>query len=409
MRVNPTTRPINRLRLSTPRIGGTGGSYRQAAHGSAVVLFLASAGTTIAIGLEEPLVEYAFEILVFLLAAGWCIAPGRPMPLIPGIVLAGISLWGFGQLAFGASVYRYATLQTSLRDAALCATAWIAFRAFQLAALRLAFLRVFAWFGAAVAITSVAAYFTSPGKILWTFEAAYPDIWGCFPSRNNFAQFLELAMPVALWFALREGRVLWVCSAAAMLAAGLASASRAGAFVLALEAATLLLAHRKLPSGRRTALGLAAATAVFAAIPGVGILAGRLAAPDPFAARREIAQATVQMIANRPWMGSGLGTFAVAYPEYAVFDSGRSVDHAHDDWLEWSAEGGVFFAGLWLALAVQAALPAWRAGWGIGVLGCFLHAFFDYPFARLGVSAWALILIGMLAAMELREVSHQRH
>jgi hypothetical protein len=47
--------------------------------------------------------------------------------------------------------------------------------------------------------------------------------------------------------------------------------------------------------------------------------------------------------------------------------------------------------------------------WGIGVLGSFLHAFVDYPFARLGVSAWIFLLLGMLAASDLREVRHRVH
>ncbi|HVO96443.1 MAG TPA: O-antigen ligase family protein [Bryobacteraceae bacterium] len=374
-----------------------------------MTLFLAAAGTTLTIGLREPFVSYAFEIVVFLLAASWCFARGNPMPLVPAGALAGISSWGFGQLALGATVYRHATLQTSLRYAALGATAWTAFRIFSSVSAHLAFLKVFAWFGAAVGVISVAAYFTSPGKMFWLFDAAYPDVWGCFPSRNNFAQFLELSMPVALWLGLREGRGPYVWLAAAMVASGIASASRAGACILVLEAAIVLLGHRNLPSLRRSALEFVLAVVVFAAIPGMGILAGRLAAPNPFEARREIAQSTLRMIESRPWAGLGLGAFAVVYPEFATFDSGRTVDHAHDDWLEWSAEGGVLFAGFWLVLAAQSARPAWRTGWGTGVAGCFLHATVDYPFARFGISAWAFILIGMLAATSLREVPHPRH
>jgi O-antigen ligase len=333
------------------------------------------------------------------------------MPPMPGLLFAALAAWGFFQLAIGATAYRYATLVSSLRFAALAATAWVSFHVFGSNRLRMEFLRAFAWFGAGVAVISVLAYFTSPGKIFWIFDAPYPDVWGSFLSRNNFAQFLELAMPVALWFALgkRSTNTLYLCLAAIMLASGLASASRAGAAILLLEAIVLLWMHRKSPLARRTTIGLACGTALFAAMPGVGTLAGRLTEPDPYQVRREIALSTVAMISSRPWTGFGLGTFPVVYPEYTLFDVGQSVEHAHNDWLEWAAEGGIGFAALWVGLALWSARPALLTGWGIGVLGCFLHGLVDYPFARFGVSAWIFLLLGILAATDLRKVPARIH
>ena len=331
--------------------------------------------------------------------------------MVPAVPLSAILGWGFCQLALGATVYRYATLQGSLRAAALTATAWTAWRAFRSRELRVEFLRAFAWFGALLAVISVLAYFTSPGKILWTFDAPYPDIWGPFLSRNNFAQFLELAMPVALWFGLREpeGSPLYVAFGAIMLASGFASASRAGSSILALEAIAVLAIRRKSRLARRTALGLVFATMLFAAVPGIGNLAARLAAPDPYQGRREIARSTLSMISRRPWTGFGLGTFSAVYPEFALFDPGQTVEHAHNDWLEWAAEGGIPYAALWIVLALWSARAALRHVWGIGVFGCFLHACVDYPFARFGISAWAFLLLGMLAASDLREVRRRVH
>jgi O-antigen ligase len=115
------------------------------------------------------------------------------------------------------------------------------------------------------------------------------------------------------------------------------------------------------------------------------------------------------MIGSRPWTGFGLGTFSTVYPAYAHFDVGLTVDHAHNDWLEWAAEGGIVFAFFWLGLALWTLRPALRSVWGIGVVGTFLHCSVDYPFARFGISAWALILIGMLARTEVREVRQPVH
>jgi O-antigen ligase len=365
---------------------------------------------TLAIGFADPRLEYGYEFVVLILAAGWFWKRDQ-VPLIPGVLLAAIAGWGFLQLALGATVYSYATLQGSLRLAALAATAWVSFRAFRCPGTRIGFLRALAWSGALVAVISVLAYFTSPGKFLWTFDAPYPDIWGPFPSRNNFAQFLELAMPVALWFALSEaaGSALYLLFGALMLAAGMASASRAGAAILVLEAMAVLWIGRGARRARKMAISLVFSTILFAAIPGVGTLLGRLESADPYQVRREIARSTIDMIETRPWAGFGIGTFSAVYPEYAAFDAGKSVEHAHNDWLEWAAEGGLVFALAWIGLAAWSVRPALRTAWGIGVLGCCLHGLVDYPFARFGISAWVFILLGILARSDLREVTHRRH
>lgn len=404
--------PINRLRLGSIWVGSTVDVPPRAEHLSAILLFFMGVAATIVIGFREPRFEYFYECAVFLLAAGWCFALRSPgIEPIPGVLLAAILAWGFIQLGSGMTVYRFPTLQSSLRSAALAATAWVSCQAFGSVRLRVKFLQAFAWFGVLVAVTSVLAYFTSPGKILWIFDAPYPDVWGPFLSRNNFAQFLELSMPAALWLGLREpkGTMLYTLFGAIMLAAGLASASRAGSAILVLEAIAILWIRRRSPMVRKMAPRLVFATILFAALPGTGNLAGRLRAPDPYQGRREIAQSALAAIATRPWTGFGLGTFSTVYPAYAVFDMGRTVEHAHNDWLERAAEGGVPYAAVWIGLAIWAVRPAFRSVWGIGVLGCFLHALVDYPFARLGVSAWIFLLLGILAAGNLREVRQQVH
>ena len=122
----------------------------------------------------------------------------------------------------------------------------------------------------------------------------------------------------------------------------------------------------------------------------------RLRDSDPFRDRREIFASSLAMIVARPWTGYGLGTFATVYPEFARFDPGAVVQHAHDDWLEWATEGGWPYAALWMLLAISALRPALRSIWGIGVPAIFIHALVDYPFARLGVVAWMFVLIGAL-------------
>jgi hypothetical protein len=84
------------------------------------------------------------------------------------------------------TVYRYATLEASLRFTALAATAFVASRALERRRLRMAFLRGFACFGFAVSVLAVLEYHTSGGRVYWIFPSGYPDTWLSFCSRNNF-------------------------------------------------------------------------------------------------------------------------------------------------------------------------------------------------------------------------------
>ncbi len=243
-----------------------------------------AAAATATISVRDPVVAWSYCLGIFLLAGYGAVGMAlRPQPValtLPGvclvICLGLISLWGFGQLAAGATVYRYATWDAALRTAALGATAFAASQTLAHPRLRRVFVSGFAWFGAAVSLLSVAAYFTSPGRVLWVFPSPYPDVWGPFLSRNDFAGFLELSLPAALWRSLSPAppaprmplRVparrmpLWI--PAWMLAAGLASASRAGAAVLVLEAAAILVIYRR----RSRALRFTALVLVLAALSG---------------------------------------------------------------------------------------------------------------------------------------------
>ncbi len=153
---------------------------------------------------------------------------------------------------------------------------------------------------------------------------------------------------------------------------------------------------RRAKSARRLLLYFSVAAVACAAIAGPDAVLRRTGSADPVDYRREIARATWGVIAEHPWSGSGLGTFAAAYPAHATFDAGRTVEHAHDDWLEFAAEGGWPFAALWLGLALVVARPAIRSVWGIGVVSVCLHAVVDYPFTRLGVALWIFILVGAI-------------
>jgi hypothetical protein len=73
------------------------------------------------------------------------------------------------------------------------------------------------------------------------------------------------------------------------------------------------------------------------------------------------------------------------------------IEHAHNDWLEWAAEGGLGFTAIWVWILTRTLSKA-RQLWMIGIAAVFAHAIVDFPTARTGISAWLFLLIGMAEA-----------
>jgi O-antigen ligase len=61
----------------------------------------------------------------------------------------------------------------------------------------------------------------------------------------------------------------------------------------------------------------------------------------PAGDRKAIWRDTVQLIDGHPWLGTGLGTFPLAYPSVQTAFAGKFVNHAHNDYLEFASELGI--------------------------------------------------------------------
>jgi len=206
MRVILPGKPFHQVGFSTRWIASTPRLGRRSSRVGAIGLFVFAACATLMIFVIDPFVGWGSELGIFLLAGYCCVRQILDAPAfrltVPAVALAAISLWGFAQLVIGGTVYRYATWDESLRVAACGSTAWVATCTLGAAEVRLRFLRGLAYFGCALSLLSVVAYYTSPGRVMWMFASPYPDVWGPFLSRNDFAGFMELSFPVALWLAL---------------------------------------------------------------------------------------------------------------------------------------------------------------------------------------------------------------
>jgi O-antigen ligase len=346
----------------------------------------------------------AFQLGIFALAAAWLLAallqrrtPVWSASLLP---IAGVPAWGLLQLLTGHTVYRWSTWLALLDWFTFLATAFVALQVLRDSHLRHRFLRAVAWFALVLGAVAATQMFTSGGKVYWLFESGYQDVvLGPFVYRNQYSAFIELLLPVVLWNAVVDRRRAWRywIIAGVMFASVIAGASRAGAVLVSIEIVVFLVfaaAARRIDitqAGRALAMVLIFA-ALFTGVVGWETLWNRLRQPDPFAGRREILASSVRMFRERPLWGFGLGAWSAAYPRFATWDNGTFVNQAHDDWIQWAAEGGVPLLLLLALLAVMVFRPAIRSLWGLGVLFELVHCAVDYPLQqRPALAVWFFV------------------
>jgi len=347
-----------------------------------------------------------FEVGTFGLAVGALIRWRRTPPrfVYPLAPLLFAVFWGLFQWGTGRTVSAFETRIALARWAALLAVFVTGWLLFQDQRVHRWFRSAMLWFGFLVAVEATLQTFTAGGKIFWLFEAEYPGLMGPILYRNHYAAFIEAVLPLAVYGAMTSKRdsLLYSCMAAAMYASVIAAASRAG-FVLAsgeIVVVTALLWLQGRTSGRavgRSLLRVVLLLAVLTTVVGWGRVWERLETPDPFATRREFNISSMRMIAARPGLGSGLGTWPVVYPAYAIIDTGAFANRAHADWLEWTAEGGLPLGIAMVTLFVWCLRPAFDSVWGIGVIAVLLHATVDYPFSRPALAAWTVVIVALLA------------
>jgi hypothetical protein len=351
-----------------------------------------------------------FQIGVFALA-GVRVLRARRVSVVPAAaLLAGAAAWPLVQVLAGRTVSAARTSEAALQWLGFAVTFVLARGLWDDRNERRRALRIISTGGMLLAAVSVLQQSTSAGFIFWTFPSGYSEgVWGPFVNRNQFAAWIELIFPVAAYLALTEGRgrALHLCAAATLAGAMAACASRAGMLLLVLEAVRIavLAAARRLTSRRRlawSAVQLAVLAAASVAAAGWRPLAARFGVHGPELLRREAYRASLDMIRARPWDGYGLGTWSMVYPRYASFDSGLFLNQAHNDWLQWAAEGGLPFLAILIAFAALLWKPAIRSIYGIGTVVLLLHALVDYPMQqRPALAAWFFAACG--AAMASRK------
>jgi O-antigen ligase len=345
----------------------------------------------------------AYQAGILGIALYWALhMVARPFPVRwswAALLLAGPAVCGLAQLALGHTAYRWDTWNSVL----LWTVNWVLFclalqggaeagRWFRKAVL---------FFSFGVSVIAALQMFTSGGNVFWIFPAGATDyVLGPFLNRNQYAAFIEMTLPLALYSAIdspRRSLLYWGMSAV-MAASVVAAASRAGILLVALEIVTVLLL---VWVRRRGSIGgvlrFAALAAVCVAIVGWESPAARFRDGNPLAVRRELFQSSVQMVRDKPWTGFGMGTWPTVYPAYALYDDGLFVNQAHNDWMQWTVEGGLPLLAVMAVFGGMLLAPAWKSVWGLGLLFVLMHCFVDYPMQqRPALSGLFCALAGVL-------------
>ena len=381
--------------------------------GSAVALAAVLFSSILTIWVTERWSVSLLEAGVLALAALWSglmvFRPDQVRGSFALVPLAGAVSIGAVQLLTGHTVNRWATWNAVLLWTTYLAAFFVALQVCASPERLRTFQRALLYFAFGLSVVSVLQFFTSHGKIYWLFDSEYKEeILGPFVNRDHYAAFIELVFPIALFEALTDRRrtLLNTAIAGTMFASVIAGASRAGSVLLVLEAfAVLLLAMvhglgvRKL---RPAFLSLLLFTLVFGSVVGWTKLWQRFQDPDPYKYRREMLESSIAMAREKPWTGFGLGSFEGVYRAYALFDDGTTVNHAHNDWAEWAAEGGLPFVAVLLLLAMWSIPRATRSIWGLGVISVFLHSLVDFNLQLPAIAAWIFVLLGGVAAEDTR-------
>ena len=318
--------------------------------------------------------------------------------------IAGMCVWGLTQLAVHWTPVRSDTRGAILYWLSAGCLVWLGAAACTSPPLLQRLLRGILAAGSVFCVLGLLQLFTSHDRVFWLFPSGSEShVVGPFLSPNNYASFVQLLLPIALLLGCQGGRNSkgYLVLAAVLAASVFASGSRAGSALVIAEAATVFLLGPKSRIWRRTLMRFALLLSAFTLVVGYQYVWNRIRQnQDPYSFRREFLASSIAMVRAEPLHGFGLGTWTAVYPKFAIIDTGLFANHAHNEWAQWAAEGGLPALALMLALFVWAVKPAVQSLWGIGILSVMIHSWVDYPFLRLGLSAWIFILLGALAAFQ---------
>ena len=429
----PEPAPV--AKVSQPRLTNT-----VLLSGACAVLLLGP----LAFGAVEPWSIFALETCAMILLAIWAFRQWtnreinvsenvlyRPMAAFFALVTV--------QWVVGTTAYRLVTYSHLLLYAAYGMLVFVVTQTLRRSSQFELLAKLFTAYGLVVASFAILQGMAPNGKLYWVFTLQQGGaIYGPYVNHNHYAGLMEMLMPFPLVLATTHftdgNRKIVVAGIAALMAGSIfLSGSRGGmaAFVAQMVVLSVLLVRKRDGSWKQPLMlgGFLALVIVFLVWMGGNELTQRLASIHSEAreelsggVRLSIDRDCLHMLIKRPFLGWGLGTFPIVYPEFRSFYTTFFVNQAHNDYLQLLVETGVagFAIAVWfLVLAFRQAaskLKNWTETASgaltvaalLGCVGILVHSFLDFNLQIPANAALFYVLCAIAASAPLQESQRRR-
>lgn len=408
--------------------------------GAAAVLLLGP----LAFGAVEPWSIFALEACAVLLLAAWASRQWinheldvsdhvlyRPMAAFFALALV--------QWLTGTTAYRLVTYTHLLLYAAYGMLAFVVTQTLRRSSQFELLVKLFTGYGVVVALFAILQGLAPNGKLYWVRALEQGGaIYGPYVNRNHYAGLMEMLTPFPLVLAATRftdgNRKIAMAGIAALMAASIfLSGSRGGmaAFVAEIVVLGVLLVRKREGSWKQPLmLGAFLALVIFFLVwMGGNELTRRLTSIHSEAreelsggVRLAIDRDCLRMFLKRPFLGWGVGTFPIVYPEFRSFYTTFFVNQAHNDYLQLLVETGLagFSIAVWFLVLVfrhaAGKLKDWTGNASgaltvaalLGCVGILVHSFLDFNLQIPANAALFYVLCAIAASAPLLESQKRR-
>jgi O-antigen ligase len=412
-------------------------------------VLLASTGAVLlvaplAFGAVEPWSIFALEACAVLLLVAWGfrqwiqhqddISNNVLYPPMAAFIVLALVQW-----MTGATAYRHITYADMLLYAAYGMLAFVATQSLRRSSQFNWLAYAVTGYGAVVASFAVLQGIAPNGKLYWLWSSAQGGaIYGPYVNHNHYAGLMEMLTPFPLVLAATRftdgNRRIFVTAVAALMAGSIfLSGSRGGMLALCAQViilAVLLLRSRQGNWKKPLMLGAFMMLMIaFLLWLGGSELTRRLASIHSEAqteinggTRLAIDRDCLHMLVKRPFLGWGLGTFPIVYPQFRSFYTTFFVNQAHNDYLQLLVETGLagFAIAIWFLVLMfrqattklndwnQTSTGALTVAASLGCLGILVHSFLDFNLQIPANAALFYALCAIAASRPLQEIQRRR-
>lgn len=292
-------------------------------------------------------------------------------------------------------------------------------------------------FGSLFAFFGILQRLATPDSIYGLRPTPQAIPFASYVNQHHFAGLMEMTSGLALGAVFGRGlkreRKIFIAIAAGVMGMALVFTGSRGGIISYLAvisfAAAASFARRRRSQGeyqesspvRRNLLVVTAATGLILVVLGSVLFLGgeqsllrglgfQESQGDLSSGRTHFWSVALQIFAANPVIGAGFDAFGVAFSRYDTWHGLFRVEHAHNDYLQTLADGGLLGFGCVAAFVVlmfrnglrtvTSSSDDLRRGIATGALaGCFgvlVHSFFDFPL-RTPANAFFFMLIVVLA------------